>query len=68
MASALKPNEATSTEDWRDEMVARVNETNPLGRIAQAKDVADVAAFLASSESDYLTGLSINVAGGSHMG
>ena len=68
MASALKPNEATSTEDWRDEMVARVNETNPLGRIAQAKDDADVAAFLASSESDYLTGLSINVAGGSHMG
>ena len=68
MASALKPNEATSTEDWRDEMVARVNETNPLGRIAQAKDVADVAAFLASSESDYLTGLSISVAGGSHMG
>jgi 3-oxoacyl-[acyl-carrier protein] reductase len=39
-----------------------------MGRIAQAKDVADVAAFLASSESDYLTGLAINVAGGSHMG
>jgi NAD(P)-dependent dehydrogenase (short-subunit alcohol dehydrogenase family) len=68
MASALKPDEETSTEEWRDEMVARTNEANPLGRIAQAKDVADVAAFLASSQSDYLTGLAINVAGGSHMG
>ena len=68
MASALKPDEETSTEEWRDEMVARVNESNPLGRIAQAKDVADVAAFLASSQADYLTGLAINVAGGSHMG
>ncbi|HCI85779.1 MAG TPA: hypothetical protein DHV68_02925 [Dehalococcoidia bacterium] len=68
MASALKPNAETSTEEWRDEMVARVNATNPLGRIAQAKDVADVTAFLASSQADYLTGLAINVAGGSHMG
>jgi len=68
MASALKPDEETSTEEWRDEMVAQVNSSNPLGRIAQPKDVADVAAFLASSQSDYLTGLAINVAGGSWMG
>ena len=68
LASALKPVDGTSTEEWRDVMVETANTTNPLGRIAQAKDVADVAAFLASSESDYLTGLSINVAGGSHMG
>ncbi|MDG0870720.1 SDR family NAD(P)-dependent oxidoreductase [Candidatus Lucifugimonas marina] len=68
MASALKPDEETSTEEWRDEMVAQVNSTNPLGRIAQPEDVADVAAFLASSQSDYLTGLAINVAGGSWMG
>jgi NAD(P)-dependent dehydrogenase (short-subunit alcohol dehydrogenase family) len=68
MASALKPDAETSTEEWRDVMVERVNENNPLGRIAQPQDVADVAAFLASSQSDYLTGLAINVAGGSHMG
>ncbi|NQW19789.1 MAG: 3-oxoacyl-ACP reductase FabG [Chloroflexi bacterium] len=68
MASALKPDEETSTEEWRDEMVRMTNESNPMGRIAQAKDVADVAAFLASRESDYLTGLAINVAGGSYMG
>jgi NAD(P)-dependent dehydrogenase (short-subunit alcohol dehydrogenase family) len=68
MASALKPDADTSTEEWRDEMVAQTNANNPMGRIAQAKDVADVAAFLASSQADYLTGLAINVAGGSYMG
>jgi NAD(P)-dependent dehydrogenase (short-subunit alcohol dehydrogenase family) len=68
MASALKPDAETSTEEWRDVMVERVNENNPLGRIGQPQDVANVAAFLASSQSDYLTGLAINVAGGSHTG
>jgi NAD(P)-dependent dehydrogenase (short-subunit alcohol dehydrogenase family) len=68
MASVLKPDDETTTEEWRDAMIKRSTENSPMGRIAQAKDVADVAAFLASSESDYLTGLAINVAGGSHMG
>ncbi len=36
----------------------------PLGRIGQAEDVAKVVAFLASDESDYMTGQSINVTGG----
>jgi len=67
MASALKPGPETSTEEWRDVMVERAGASNPLGRIGQAQDVADVAAFLASSQADYLTGLAINVAGGSHM-
>jgi NAD(P)-dependent dehydrogenase (short-subunit alcohol dehydrogenase family) len=67
MASALKPDPEISTEEWRDVMVERAGATNPLGRIGQAQDVADVAAFLASSQADYLTGLAINVAGGSHM-
>ena len=67
MASALKPDPEISTEEWRDVMVERAGASNPLGRIGQAQDVADVAAFLASSQADYLTGLAINVAGGSHM-
>jgi meso-butanediol dehydrogenase/(S,S)-butanediol dehydrogenase/diacetyl reductase len=41
--------------------------TIPLGRLAEAGDVASLAAFLASSEADYLTGLSITVAGGAIM-
>lgn len=36
----------------------------PLGRIAQPEDIAKVAVFLASSDSDYLTGQGINVCGG----
>jgi NAD(P)-dependent dehydrogenase (short-subunit alcohol dehydrogenase family) len=66
MAAALAP-EDVSKEAYRQEMVKRANEENPLGRIGQAADVAQTAVFLASAESDYLTGLSITVAGGSHM-
>lgn len=36
----------------------------PLGRIQQPEDVAKLVAFLASDESDYITGQSINVEGG----
>lgn len=36
----------------------------PLGRAGQAEDIAKVVAFLASTESDYMTGQAINVCGG----
>jgi len=36
----------------------------PLGRIQQPEDVANLVAFLASSESGYITGQSMNVEGG----
>jgi acetoin reductase-like protein len=36
----------------------------PLGRIQQPEDVANLVAFLASNESGYITGQSINVEGG----
>ena len=39
----------------------------PWKRVASVNDVAQTAAFLASAESDYLTGLSISVAGGAEM-
>jgi len=38
--------------------------TIPLGRVGDASDVADVALFLASDASRYLTGLTIPVGGG----
>jgi NAD(P)-dependent dehydrogenase (short-subunit alcohol dehydrogenase family) len=68
MASVLKPDDETTTEDYLEEMVERGSAMSALGRIGEAKDVADLAAFLASSQADYLTGLAINVAGGSYMG
>ena len=36
----------------------------PLGRFAQPRDIARTAVFLASSDSDYITGQAINVCGG----
>ena len=66
MAAALKT-EGMSAEEYREKMIQKVNLTTPLGRIGHTTDVAKMAAFLASSESDYLTGLSISVSGGSQM-
>lgn len=39
----------------------------PIGRLAQPQDIARTVAFLASDEADFLTGLSIAVAGGTMM-
>ena len=36
----------------------------PLGRAGQPEDVAKVVAFLATSDSEYMTGQAINVSGG----
>jgi NAD(P)-dependent dehydrogenase (short-subunit alcohol dehydrogenase family) len=36
----------------------------PLGRLADAREVADVIAFLLSSAASYMTGQSVNVTGG----
>lgn len=66
MAAALAP-AGVSAEAQRQMMIAQANETTPLGRVGQANDVARTAAFLASAESDYLTGLSITVAGGAYF-
>ena len=66
IAEALAP-EGESPEEYRAQMVRERALENPLGRLAQGSDVARMAAFLASSESDYLTGLSMRVSGGSVM-
>lgn len=46
---------------------AEIESDIPLGHVATVEDVAGVALFLASSDSDYLTGITIPVAGGSWM-
>jgi len=66
MAEALRP-EGTSAEDYRRQMLDERARDVPLGRAAVADDVARSAAFLASEESDYLTGLAISVTGGGLM-
>ena len=66
IAGALAP-EGESGEEYRAAMVRARAFRVPMGRIAQGADLARMAAFLASAESDYMTGLSISVSGGSEM-
>jgi NAD(P)-dependent dehydrogenase (short-subunit alcohol dehydrogenase family) len=48
------------SEDWH----RRVRARTPLGRLGTPEDVARTAVFLASDESDYITGETIRVDGG----
>ena len=68
IAAALSA-EDISGEEWRTsgrhaEAMRQRNSEVPLGRVGVGEDVAKTVAFLASSESDYLTGLAISVTGG----
>jgi NAD(P)-dependent dehydrogenase (short-subunit alcohol dehydrogenase family) len=47
-----------------EDHVASWSALSPLGRLGEPQDVARAALFLASSDSDYLTGDALNVAGG----
>ena len=49
------------------EMVAAWSAKSPLGRCAEADEVADMALFLASEQSRYCTGQAMNVSGGMVM-
>jgi NAD(P)-dependent dehydrogenase (short-subunit alcohol dehydrogenase family) len=49
------------------EMVAAWSATSPLGRCAEAADVAAMALFLASDDAAYCTGQAFNVSGGMIM-
>ena len=66
IAEALAP-EGVETEDFLNEMEKESISNTPLGRVATTNDVAKIAAFLASSESDFNTGMSFTVDGGSTM-
>lgn len=63
LATAMMP-EDLSAEEQRAEFARRSESIVPLGRLAKGADVANMAAFLASDESSYMTGLSITVSGG----
>ena len=53
---------------WSDEERAKLASYQPLGRIGQPKDVANVASMLASPRTDYITGQVIIVDGGRSVG
>jgi NAD(P)-dependent dehydrogenase (short-subunit alcohol dehydrogenase family) len=66
IAAALAA-EGESAEEHRALMVQERSTRVPMGRIARGDDIANMAAFLSSAESDYITGLAISVSGGSEM-
>ena len=66
MATHLKQDDV-STAEFRSAMVEAEIAKTPLGRLAQAGDIARTVAFLASAEADFLTSLSVNVSGGAWM-
>ena len=47
-----------------DEAVSELNQTVPLGRIAEREDIADVILFLASDDARYMCGALVEVNGG----
>ncbi|HEX3088390.1 MAG TPA: SDR family NAD(P)-dependent oxidoreductase [Ilumatobacteraceae bacterium] len=49
------------------EMIREWSSKSPLGRLAEASDVANMAVFLASDEASYCTGQAMNVTGGMVM-
>jgi NAD(P)-dependent dehydrogenase (short-subunit alcohol dehydrogenase family) len=66
LASVLMPDNLSADEQL-SEYARRSEAAVPFGRLAEGTDVAKMAAFLASDEAAYLTGVSITVSGGSVM-
>jgi NAD(P)-dependent dehydrogenase (short-subunit alcohol dehydrogenase family) len=65
-AGALRqPNE--TTDQHIAAMIQKRETATALGRIGSVDDVAGVAAFLASDQAQYLTGLAVSISGGEVM-
>ncbi len=59
---------AADIEAMLDEAWRRRTAAIPLGRPERPDDVAGLVAFLASADSDYMTGQAVNIDGGLVMG
>ena len=51
-------------ETYRAQLVEQLGQVNPLGRIVESEDVANLIAFLSSDEAEMITGQAYNVNGG----
>ena len=66
MAATLAP-AGISPAAHRQAMIESAINKAVLGRMATTEDIANMAAFLASDQSEFLTGLSLSVTGGASM-
>ncbi len=60
LTERLRPHWEKRTQEQKQQEIDRT----PLRRVAEAKDQARVIAFLASSDADFVTGVTIDVTGG----
>jgi len=51
----------------REDVLARIVETIPVGRLGQPDEIAALVAFIASEEAAFMTGSNIAMNGGQHM-
>ncbi|XP_054911226.1 estradiol 17-beta-dehydrogenase 8 [Poeciliopsis prolifica] len=56
------------TDEVPEKVLVKMKSLVPLGRMGEPAEVADVCAFLASDDSRYITGTSVEVTGGLFMG
>jgi len=56
--------EAAGANDSLDEYIAQAGKRLPMGRMGEAQECANLALFLASNASSYITGCAINMDGG----
>ena len=56
---------ARDPELTRERFYGDMGENVPLGRVGEAEEAADVIVFLASARASYITGVAINIDGGS---
>ena len=56
--------QGVAPEEFRAQIVANSARATPLGRVAESEDVANLVAFLASDEANFITGQAYNINGG----
>lgn len=61
------PIETDMIKQWSGDYFEKVLSNIPLQRLGTPKNIADVVLFLASSMSDFITGETVNVNGGSYI-
>lgn len=61
------PVETDMSLQWSPDYRAKILDNIPLRKLGRAEDIADLAVYLASDSSAFITGESININGGTYM-